>query len=162
MGELPMERVTVSRPFSRTGIDFFGPLYVRPGPRRTAVKAYGAIFICLSTKAIHIELVSDLSTNRFIQALRRFMARRGRCTDIFSDNGTNFVGARNRLQDLLRLLKDKDHKEKVNNYCLDEGIRWHFSPPSGPHFGGLWGAAVRSTIFHLQRVIGDNPVSIEA
>lgn len=161
MGELPRERVTVSRPFSRTGIDFFGPVYVRPGPRRTAVKAYGAIFVCFATKAIHIELVSDLSTDRFIQALRRFMARRGRCAEIFSDNGTNFVGARNRMRDLLQLLKDKDHKEKVDNYCLDEGIKWHFSPPSGPHFGGLWEAAVRSTKFHLQRVIGDTPVSIE-
>lgn len=161
MGELPAERVTVSRPFSRTGIDFFGPIYVRPGPRRTAVKAYGAIFICFATKAIHIELVSDLSTDRFIQALRRFVARRGKCTDIFSDNGTNFVGARNRFRDLLKLLKDKDHKEKVNNYCLHEGITWHFNPPSGPHFGGLWEAAVRSTKFHLQRVIGETPLSIE-
>ncbi|XP_062538652.1 uncharacterized protein LOC134206926 [Armigeres subalbatus] len=161
MGELPAERVTVARPFSRTGIDYFGPLYVRPGPRRTAIKAYGAIFVCMATKAVHIELVSDLSTDRFIQALRRFVARRGKCAEIFSDNGTNFVGARNRLEELLRLLKDKNHKQGVNNYCLEEGIRWHFSPPSGPHFGGLWEAAVRSTKYHLQRVVGDVPVSIE-
>lgn len=82
MGELPASRVTDSRPFSKTGIDYFGPVFVRPGPRRVAVKAYGAIFVCMCTKAVHIELVSDLSIDRFLQALRRFIARRGRCTDL--------------------------------------------------------------------------------
>ncbi|XP_062556911.1 uncharacterized protein LOC134221739 [Armigeres subalbatus] len=92
MGELLAERVTVAHPFSRTGIDFFGPV---PGPRQTAVKTYGAIFVCMAIEA-DLELVSDLSTNRFIQALRRFVARRGRCSEIFSDSGTNFgTGFRN-------------------------------------------------------------------
>lgn len=79
MGELPAPRVTVSRPFSQTGIDYFGPFYVRPAPRRPVVKAYAAVFICLCTKAVHLELVSDLSTDRFLQALHRFTSRRGRC-----------------------------------------------------------------------------------
>lgn len=100
MGELPSSRVSISRPFSKAGVDYFGPVYLRPAPRRAAVKAYVAIFVCMCTKAVHIELVSDLSTERFLQALRRFISRRGRCTDLFSDNGTNFVGARNQLQKL--------------------------------------------------------------
>lgn len=161
MADLPAARVTVARPFLRTGVDYFGPIYVRPAPRRPAVKAYGAIFICLTTKAVHIELVSDLTTERFLQAMRRFVARRGKCAEMFSDNGTNFVGARNRLQELFSLLKQKGHHEKINNWCNDQGIRWNFNPPNAPHFGGLWEAAVRSTKHHLRRVIGDTPVSQE-
>ncbi|XP_058817179.1 uncharacterized protein LOC131680486 [Topomyia yanbarensis] len=161
MGELPASRVTVSRPFSRAGVDYFGPVYLRPAPRRPAVKAYVAPFICLCTKAVHLELVSDLSTDRFLQAQRRFVARRGKCTDIFSDNGINFVGARNKLREFLMLLKDKTHREAVSTACSTEGIQWHFSPPSAPHFGGLWEAAVRSAKKHLLKAIGENPVSPE-
>lgn len=161
MGNLPASRVTVSRPFLRTGVDYFGPLYVRPGPRRPVVKAYVAIFICMTTKAVHMELVSDLSTDRFLQALRRFISRRGRCTDIFSDNGTNFVGARNKLQELLRILKDSSHHETVSSELAKEGIQWHFNPPSAPHFGGLWEAAVRSAKNHLIKVLGETPATPE-
>ncbi|XP_055622597.1 uncharacterized protein LOC129766156 [Toxorhynchites rutilus septentrionalis] len=161
MGELPAARVRVSRPFLHSGVDYFGPVYIRPGPRRQSHKAYVAVFICLCTKAVHLELVSDLSTDRFIQALRRFVARRGKCSSLYSDNGTNFVGARNKLKELLIMLKDQQHREQVSKVCADEGMRWHFNPPSAPHFGGLWEAAVRSAKHHLLRVIGENPVSLE-
>lgn len=161
MGELPAARVIASRPFSSTGVDYFGPVYVRPAPRRTAVKAYVAVFICMCTKAVHLELVTDLSTDRFLQALRRFIGRRGRCTDIYSDNGTNFVGARNQLKQLFQLLKSKEHHEKIAKECVKDHIQWHFNPPSAPHFGGLWEAAVRSAKYHLLRVLGDHVLSVE-
>ncbi|XP_039436949.1 uncharacterized protein LOC120418570 [Culex pipiens pallens] len=161
MGDLPAVRVTVARPFSKTGVDYFGPVFVRPGPRRTAIKAYVCLFVCLCTKAVHLELVSDLSTERFLQALHRFTSRRGPVAEIWSDNGTNFVGARNRLHELFTLLRDKQHQEKVFKDCVNNEIRWSFSPPSGPHFGGLWEAAVRSAKHHILRVIGDEPISIE-
>ncbi|XP_039439114.1 uncharacterized protein LOC120420194 [Culex pipiens pallens] len=161
MGELPSARVTTSRPFARTGVDYFGPLYVRPAPRRPAVKVYVALFICLCTKAVHLELVTDLSTERFIQALRRFVARRGICDDIYSDNGTNFVGARNKMVELLLLLKDRKHRDIVSKECSNQGIKWHFNPPSAPHFGGLWEAAVRSTKKLLLKTIGETPVTAE-
>ncbi|XP_055527359.1 uncharacterized protein LOC129719980 [Wyeomyia smithii] len=161
MGELPSSRVTVARPFARTGIDYFGPVYVRPAPRKHAVKAYVALFICLCTKAVHLELVTDLSTDRFLQALRRFVARRGRCSDIYSDNGTNFVGARNKLQEFLKLLRNQRHHEIVARECASEGIQWHFTPPGAPHFGGLWEAAVKSAKRHLLKLVGENPVSPE-
>ncbi|XP_062541598.1 uncharacterized protein LOC134209621 [Armigeres subalbatus] len=132
MGDLPAARVTVSRPFSDAGVDYFGPVYLRPIPRRATVKAYVAVFVCLCTKAVHLELVSDLSTDRFLQALRRFVARRGLCTNIYSDNGTNFVGARNQLKDLLKLLKSNDHNSAVSKECAKDGIQWHFIPPSAP------------------------------
>lgn len=161
MGDLPAARVVVSRPFSNSGVDYFGPVYLRPVPRRGVVKAYVAIFVCLCTKAVHLELVSDLCTDRFLQALRRFVARRGRCSNIYSDNGTNFVGARNKLQDLLQLLRNRDHNDAIAKECAKDGIQWHFIPPSAPHFGGLWEAAVRSSKHHLLRVLGETPVSPE-
>ena len=161
MGDLPAARVTVARPFARTGVDYFGPIYVRPAKRRTAVKAYVAIFVCMCTKAVHLELVSDLSTDRFLQDLRRFICRRGLCTDIFSDNGTNFVGARNQLQEFLKLLKNSSHHETVSRELAKDGIQWHFNPPSAPHFDGLWEAAVRSAKNHMLKIVGDVPVLIE-
>ncbi|XP_055590511.1 uncharacterized protein LOC129758539 [Uranotaenia lowii] len=161
MGDLPAVRVTESRPFANTGVDYFGPMYTRPAPRRPAVKAYVAIFICMCTKAVHMELVTDLSTDCFIKALQRFISRRGFCSQIFSDNGTNFVGARNKFVELQRLLKNKTHHEKVSKECSRLMIQWHFSPPASPHFGGLWEAAVRSAKKHLLIVIGETPLPPE-
>ncbi|XP_055590993.1 uncharacterized protein LOC129743074 [Uranotaenia lowii] len=161
MGDLPASRVTIAPAFRRSGVDYFGPVYVRPSPRRPAVKAYVCVFICLCTKAVHLELVSDLTTDRFIQALRRFVGRRGKCAEILSDNGTNFVGARNKMRELLKLLNDRSHRDQVARECANSGIQWRFSPPSAPHFGGLWEAAVRSAKNHLLRVLGEEPVSPE-
>ncbi|XP_055613091.1 uncharacterized protein LOC129759623 [Uranotaenia lowii] len=161
MGELPQARVTVARAFSRTGVDYFGPIYVRQAPRRPAVKSYVSVFICLCTKAVHLELVSDLSTDRFLQALRRFIGRRGYCSDIYSDNGTNFVGARSYLRELLKLQRSDQHKEAVSKECVNNHIQWHFIPPAAPHFGGLWEAAVRSAKKHLLKVLGENPIPFE-
>lgn len=101
MGELP---VTIARPFSKTSVDYFGLIYIRPGPRRPAVQGYVALFVYMCTKAVHFEPVSDLSTSRFIQAFQRFIGRRCCCSDVYSDNGTYFVGARNQIQQLLELL----------------------------------------------------------
>lgn len=106
MGDLPASRVTVAWPFSRSGVDFFGPVYLSAGRRRSPVKSCVEIFICMSTKAVHMRIVSDLSTERFLQALRSFFARRCMCSDIYSDNGKKFEGARNQMEDLFALLRD--------------------------------------------------------
>ncbi|XP_052565835.1 uncharacterized protein LOC120412439 [Culex pipiens pallens] len=103
----------------------------------------------------------QLLLDRYLQALRRFIGRRGRPAEIWSDNGTNFVGGKNRLQELFALMKDSEHKEKVAKEFADQGIRWIFSPPSAPHFGGLWEAAVRSAKHHLLRVLGEETLAIE-
>ncbi|XP_058817917.1 uncharacterized protein LOC131681231 [Topomyia yanbarensis] len=161
MAELPTPRVTAGRPFTTTGVDYFGPIYIRPGYRRAAVKAYVSVFVCFATKAVHLELAGDLTTSCFIQALRRFVSRRGRCATIFSDNGTNFVGARNQLAELISKLKNKQHHEEIAKECAKDNINWHFNPPGAPHFGGLWEAAVRSAKYHLLRVMGDTAASYE-
>ena len=91
MGNLPECRLEVGMVFRNTGVDFFGPMLVKE--KRNEVKVYGCLFVCMSTRACHLELVDD----HFSMALKRFIARRGRPQRMFSDHGTNFVGANNEL-----------------------------------------------------------------
>ncbi|XP_043865026.1 uncharacterized protein LOC122757290 [Drosophila mojavensis] len=145
MGNLPVERLTPSRPFAHCGVDFCGPVnvYLRiqgKAPR----KAYIAIFVCFATKAVHIEVVSDLSTDAFLAALRRMIARRGLPVDIFCDNATNFTGASNQLKELRTYFFKQENQQSIISFCTNEFINFRFIPPRAPHFGGLWEAAVKS------------------
>jgi hypothetical protein len=163
MGDLPEARITKSRPFTNVGIDYCGPFYVkeRRHRNRSKVKVYVAIFICLATRAVHIELVSDPTTEAFIAALRRFISRRGHCATILSDNGTNFVGANRELNELQALFQSTKNIEKIQNFLTDRKIQWRFNPPNSPHFGGLWEAAVKSFKRHLIRVVGTEVLTYE-
>ena len=151
MGNLPAARIQQQKPFSVVSVDMGGPittsLYKGRGTRTQ--KSYICVFVCFATKALHIELVSDLSTDAFIAALHRFIARRGRCIEIYCDNGTNFVGASNRLRGIM-----EDAVESQN-------IKFHFNPPKGPHFGGLHEAAVKSVKNHIVRTIGRQILTFE-
>ncbi|XP_018315455.1 uncharacterized protein, partial [Mycetomoellerius zeteki] len=89
-------------------------------------------------RSSHLELVSDLTTVAFLSALKRFIARRGRCANLFSDNGTNFIGANNELQALSNMLR-KD-RENIERFLADQSVQWHFIPAQSPHMGGLWEA----------------------
>ncbi|GFU66615.1 integrase catalytic domain-containing protein [Trichonephila clavipes] len=102
MGNLPKHRATLERPFFSCGIDYAGPVLIKcnKGRGTKSTKGYIALFVCLATKAVHIEAVGDLTTDSFIAALRRFSARRGAPRHIYSDNGTNFVGARRKLDEI--------------------------------------------------------------
>jgi len=115
------------------------------------MKAWIAIFICFSTKAIHIEVVEDLTSNSFIATLRRFMSRRGKPAEIWSGNGTNFVGAQRELAAYLKY---------IEGASVEEGITWCFNPPSAPHFGGLWESAVRSAKYNLTRVLKETKLTL--
>jgi hypothetical protein len=163
MGDLPTYRVTPARAFLRCGVDYAGPFLLRPcSPRsKITVKAYIALFVCCTTRAIHLELVSDLTSEAFIAALRRFVARRGCPKDMYSDCGTNFVGANRELKELMTLCNSNSHNEKVSNNLSRDGIHWHFNPPGAPHFGGLWEAGVKSVKYHLKRVMGTTRLSFE-
>lgn len=160
MGNLPRLRVTPSRPFTATGIDFAGPISLHSGPRnRTITKAYIAVFICFSTRAIHLEAVSSLTSQAFLAALRRFFSRRGQSSHIYSDNGTNFRGASAELKRLYKQPCD-NNKTVIETLAQDE-IQWHFNPPSAPHMGGLWEAAVKSTKHHLVRTLKSAKLNFE-
>ena len=107
MGELPSTRLQLSRPFLTTGVDYAGQISLRLGPPRskTITNDYFAIFVCFVTKAVHIEVVTSLTTEAFLAALRRFIARRGKPRTICSDNVTNFQGAANELHEIHKMLQ---------------------------------------------------------
>ena len=163
MGQLPASRTTPSPPFTMTGIDYAGPFMLKRGHTRkpVLVKSYIAIFVCFATKAVHIEIVSDLTTEAFLAALKRFTLRRGRPSSIHTNNGTNFVGARNDLQELYRFLSSTTAASSINSFLLTNRISWHNIPERAPHFGGLWEAAVKSAKHHLKRVIGQQRLDYE-
>lgn len=150
MAPLPRQRVTIARPFLTTGVDFCGPFMIKSGIRRViSTKVYVSVFVCFVTRAIHLELVSSLTTEAFLAALNRFISRRGHCSHFYSDNATNFVGASKVLQQYFK----KVHGERtLEDKLADIGITWHFIPPSAPHFGGLWEAGVRSAKKHLLKI----------
>ncbi|XP_054715530.1 uncharacterized protein LOC129225009 [Uloborus diversus] len=150
MGDLPKDRVLSSRPFLKTGIDFAGPIITKPNLKRTRVttKSYIALFISFTTKAVHLEVVSELSTDSFLACLRRFISRRGKPSDIYTDNGSNFKGARNYLYSQMEILKSAS----VQDFASELFINWHFIPPSAPHFGGIWESNIKSMKQHLFKV----------
>lgn len=163
MGNLPQSRVNQTTAFYNTGVDFFGPFYIKEKKvrNRGKVKAYGCVFICMAIKAVHIEIVSDLSTDGFLAALRRFIGRRAIPGHIYSDNGTNFIGAHNQLRELYALFESEPFKKDVHDFATSKSITWHFNPPLSPHFGGIWEAAVKSFKHHFKRVIGDRLFTFE-
>ena len=163
MRQLPAARTTSSPPFTTTGINYAGPFTLKLGHTRkpVLVKAYMAIFVCFSTKAVHIEVVSDLTTEAFLETLKRFTSRRGLPRSIHTDNGTNFVGARNDLQELYKFLSSTDAQASIHSFLLSNQISWHNIPERAPHFGGLWEAAVKSAKHHLKHVVGQQRLSYE-
>ncbi|XP_076660151.1 uncharacterized protein LOC143363457 [Halictus rubicundus] len=138
MGDLPSMRVNPeSRAFTHTGVDYAGPISVRisSGRGHKAHKAYIAVFICMTTKAVHLELVSDYSSQAFISAFHRFIARRGLPQIMYSDNGTTFQGAD---RELTKAYSDAIRQSTFLNEIAANRVAWHFLPPAAPHFGGLW------------------------
>lgn len=150
MGNLPTPRITPSRAFSKVGVDYAGPVTIKLNNRRNGPtdKAYIALFVCMVTKAIHLEAVTSLTSEAFIAAFKRFVSRRGYPKDIYSDNGTNFVGANRQLKELRDLLISQLFNDEISHFLTNNGTNWHFNPPSAPHFGGLWEAGVKSVKFY--------------
>jgi len=148
MADLPEYRVTQpNRPFTNVGCDLMGPFNSTQLSRGTRhYKAWGALFICLATRAVHIELVNALSAEAFTAALHRFVARRGSPASIHTDHGTNFQGTARLFQQL-----------QARNVANKEGIKWCFIPLNAPHFGGIWEAGVKSTKYHLSRIVENTP-----
>lgn len=163
MSDLPKDRVVPSRPFSKAAVDFGGPFFVKSSTLRNSKveKAYIAVFVCMVTKAVHLELVSSLSTPAFLACFKRFISRRGCPSKMYSDNGTNFLGASNQIKELYDFLNKPQSQEQIINFCSSKEIEWNFIPPHSPHWGGLWEAAVKSTKYHLKRLIGEERFTFE-
>ncbi|KAL0882586.1 hypothetical protein ABMA27_001036 [Loxostege sticticalis] len=135
VGNLPAVRLAHHRrPFTFVGLDYFGPVQITVGRRHE--KRWVALFTCLTTRAVHLEVVHDLSTDAALMALRRFTARRGSPQQIWSDNGTAFVGAAKFMREL--------YGPAVQEFATNQNIDWIFIPPSAPSMGGAWERLVRS------------------
>ncbi|XP_066260985.1 uncharacterized protein [Euwallacea similis] len=163
MAALPRERVVCSRPFDKVGVDFGGPFTVKASKLKKAqsLKSYIAIFVCMATKAVHIELVSNLSTDAFLMTLKRFISRRGNPSMIFSDNASNFLGAKNQLREVHQFFKSKNHSDSVINFLFTNQTQWKFIPPRSPHWGGIWESAIKNAKYHMVRIIGNAHFTLE-
>lgn len=161
MGNLPPTRVTPALPFVFTMLDYGGPYTVRDrrGRGYKTYKCYIAIFTCMTTKAVHIELISGLQTAVFLSTFRRFIARRGTPKEILTDNATTFHGASNELSDLYEFLNKNSNDLKTS--CAKERIQWKFLPPYTPHMGGIHESAIRRCKFHLKRILGQALLTYE-
>ena len=137
MANLPVDRLTPGPPFTSIGIDAFGPwqvLTLNTRGRGIQNKRWAIIFTCLTCRAVHFEIVEEMSSSSFINALRRFLSIRGPVKIIRSDRGTNFVGAVRELSiDSIRV-----EDGPVKNFLVESGIKWIFNPPHSSHMGGVW------------------------
>jgi len=109
--------------------------------RPVVLKAYICVFVCFSTKAVHLEVVSDLTSDSFLASLWRFIARRGKAQSISSDNGINFIEAKGQLDKLYILLGKSASQGKIHHFCADQTIEWNFISECSPHFGGSLGGS---------------------
>ena len=138
MGDLPPDRLAAyTVPFTNTGLDCFGPFHVKRG--RSQEKRYGLIFTCLVTRAVHIEVLTSMEADSFINAIMRFIARRGKPLLLRCDNGTNFVGGSNELKSSIA-----EWNKKVDEKLIQKQIKWIFNPPAASHMGGVWERLIRS------------------
>ncbi len=134
MSDLPMDRVTVDPPFTHVGLDVFGPWSImsrRTRGRSADRKRWVVIFSCLSTRAVHLEVIESMSTSSFINALRQFLAVRGPVKHFRSDRGTNFIGA-------CRELNINTDDPELKGYLQEQGCTWSFNAPHSSHMGGAW------------------------
>ena len=151
MADLPPERYEPGKPaFSYVGVDLYGPIYVTLG--RSEVKRYGCIYTCLTTRAIHLEVLNNLESDTFINGFVRFTCRIGYPTKVLSDNGTNLVGSRAELSRNLRQLD----REKVVRATRRQEVEWTYNPPLASHHGGVWERMIRTVRRVMVAVLNSN------
>ncbi|MCP4490541.1 MAG: DDE-type integrase/transposase/recombinase [Gammaproteobacteria bacterium] len=149
MPQLPVERITKSRPFQYVGLDYFGPVFIKNGSEKS--KVWVSLFTCLATRAVHLEVARDMSTEKFLNCLRRFVARRGQPSKLISDNAAQFKLAKTTLdQAWSQIFQSED----VVNYCAKEGMEWHFIPEFAPWQGGAYERMVGLCKSGLKKAIG--------
>ena len=153
MSDLPEDRLESTPPFTYCTVDYFGPFVIKE--RRKELKRYGALFTFMSSRAIHIEIANSLETDSFINALRRFISRRGPIRQLRSDQGTNFVGART---ELTQALAEMNH-DKIKKKLLEEQCDWFtfkMNVPAASHMGGVWERQIRTVRNVLASLLQDN------
>lgn len=152
MAQLPDCRVSESCAFQFTGVDYAGPFLVKRGRGKVREKRWICLWTCLSTRGIYLDLCASLDTDSFIMALRRFFARKPRAQELYSDNGTNFVGAN---RELLEGIQRWNADTELHSFLALREISWHFNPPKAPHMGGAWERLVKCTKTALYATLKD-------
>ena len=143
MGQLPMQRVTLDAVFDRVRVDYAGPILIKRGTRGNLFwSRLTFVFVSLTVKAVHLELVSDLTLEAFIACLRRFITCRGKLSLIWSDHGSIFVGAARQIKELFEFLQRDISTEDISDFCTTQSIVWDFVPERAPHF--WWALGSRS------------------
>ena len=147
--------------FSHTRVDYAGSLTLKAWKGRGAKthKGWIYVFVCFATSAVHLELVSDYSTEGFIAAYRRFISRRSITHTLYSDCGTNFIGADATLRKLVH--QSTQEHQNIAYILSKDNTLWSFNPPAASHMGGKWEAVVKSTKFHLRRTVGETVLTFE-
>lgn len=163
MGQLPACRVNESKAFTHTAVDYAGPISIIPYRKRgvRSIKAYLCIFVCVMVRAVHVEITTDLSTNSFLSCFKRFLSRRGAVSVMYSDNATNFIGAKNALSEVYTLVNSDSFKQSFSDELSSNRILWKLNPPRSPHFGGQYEIYVKAFKTHLHRVIGTQLLTYE-
>ena len=163
MGSLPKTRTELNRAFVNVGLDYAGPFTIKTSPTRksTTMKSWVCLFVCFGTKAVHLELVSSLSSECFIAALKRFLGRRGLCQNIYSDNATTFTGAYKDLKEIASFVQRESEKKELQSFFDDNMIKWNFIPPYAAHFGGLWEAGIKSVKTHMKKILNTKILTYE-
>ncbi|GBM79526.1 hypothetical protein AVEN_209499-1 [Araneus ventricosus] len=154
-GQLPRDRISQSPPFKIVGIDFTGAILVKDN--KETHKFYVALFTCAVTRAVHLELVSDMSTKCFLLALRRFLSRRGNCKVIYSDNDRTFNAAQRELAYFTNILKDSEFQ----HFVADNGIHWKFIVERAPWWGGFYERLVKTVKEPLRKILGKALLTFE-
>lgn len=158
MADLPEDRLHPAPPFTYCAVDYFGPWIIKE--KRKEIKRYGALFTCMTSRAIHLEVSHSLETDSFINALRRFICRRGPIRQLRSDQGTNFVGAKKELKEALTEL---DHakivRELLKNNC--DWLNFRMNVPSASHMGGVWERQIRSVRNVLSVLLDNNGTQLD-
>ena len=158
MSDLPPERLTPSPPFTYTGMDVFGPFYIKEG--RKELKRWGLIFTCLASRAIHLETLNAMTTDSFLNALRRFISRRGKVRQLRSDQGSNFVGAKNELANALKEIDQTPVTEYLTAQDCD-WIEFNFNVPHASHMGGVWERQIQTTRSVLSSLLLDHGTQLD-
>lgn len=123
--------------------DYCGP-YIKEWRHRNRnkLKTYVAVFVYFVTRVIHLELVSDLTTEAFLASLKRYVALQGKSWHLYLDNAKNFIDADRELRGLVEVMKASTENNAIHRYLNEHGARWHFIPPKSLHFDGLFGNPV--------------------
>ena len=153
MADLPKERLAFqSPPFTMTGVDYFGPFFVKV--RRSSEKRWAFLLTCLTTRAVHLEIVSSLDTSACVMGIERFIARRGTPSVIWSDNGTIFVGAEKELRTCIQCWN-----QQAPSIMVHKKLTWKFNPSGSPHQGGSWERLVRSCKRVFYAILGNRKLT---